>query len=490
MDFVQAHLLTLITVVPLLGAGLVMLLPRDQERLIKWVSLLVSLIPLALAVVVWVNFRPAAAGFQFEERAVWFPQIGASYHLGVDGIGLAMVLLTTLLTPLALLISFSVTKNVRAYFALFLMLEMGMLGVFVTLDLILFFLFWEIGLVPMYFLINQWGSEKDEREIWGGRKIKARTYAAFKFILYTMVGSLGLLLAIQVIGLTAGTFDIVRLHTFWPTFSGSLFGLPIATIKTIGFWAFTIAFASYRKGWNPDNVTAPLITLAGDVITLPLLFLSFHIVTGIGISVQTLIFLLFIGATILSFYPFRCGMPHFRRIVRESLPVFMLCGLLSTFSGTLLGSNSEALLSYAALILILPAFLEDGGAIGGILAARFSSALHTGEISPGAVPKKVLPLFLTMHIIGFIMFPLIGIFGFVIATFFSVSASIYEMVLISLIAGELLIFIVNFLAFYLSMFSFRMGINPDNVVIPVLTSTMDFVGTICLLGIAFMLHVV
>lgn len=253
---------------------------------------------------------------------------------------------------------------------------------------------------------------------------------------------------------------------------------------------FTIAFASYRKGWNPDNVTAPLITLAGDVITLPLLFLSFHIVTGIGISVQTLIFLLFIGATILSFYPFRCGMPHFRRIVRESLPVFMLCGLLSTFSGTVLGSNSEALLSFAALILILPAFLEDGGAIGGILAARFSSALHTGEISPGAVPKKVLPLFLTMHIIGFIMFPLIGIFGFVIATFFSVSASIYEMVLISLIAGELLIFIVNFLAFYLSMFSFRMGINPDNVVIPVLTSTMDFVGTICLLGIAFMLHVV
>ncbi len=277
MDFVQAHLLTLITVVPLLGAGLVMLLPRDQERLIKWVSLLVSLIPLALAVVVWVNFRPAAAGFQFEERAVWFPQIGASYHLGVDGIGLAMVLLTTLLTPLALLISFSVTKNVRAYFALFLMLEMGMLGVFVTLDLILFFLFWEIGLVPMYFLINQWGSEKDEREIWGGRKIKARTYAAFKFILYTMVGSLGLLLAIQVIGLTAGTFDIVRLHTFWPTFSGSLFGLPIATIKTIGFWAFTIAFAIKVPIWpfhtwlpdaHTEAPTAGSMILAGVLLKL------------------------------------------------------------------------------------------------------------------------------------------------------------------------------------------------------------------------------
>lgn len=253
---------------------------------------------------------------------------------------------------------------------------------------------------------------------------------------------------------------------------------------------FTIAHASYRRGWNPDNITAPLITLAGDVITLPLLFLSFHLITGMDISLQVLILLLFIAATVLSFYPIRHGMHHFRRIVVESLPVFMLCGLLSTFSGTVLGSNSEGLLSYAALILILPAFLEDGGAIGGILAARFSSALHTGEIPPKTTPQKVLPLFFTMHVIGLIMFPLIGIFGFLIATFFSVSASIYEMIVISLVAGELLIFIVNFLAFYLSMFSFRMGINPDNVVIPVLTSTMDFVGTLCLLGIAFMVHVV
>ena len=83
---------------------------------------------------------------------------------------------------------------------LFLMLETGMLGVFLSLDLLLFFVFWEIGLVPMYFLINQWGSEKGEREIWGGRKIPARTYASFKFMIYTMAGSLGLLLAIQMIG--------------------------------------------------------------------------------------------------------------------------------------------------------------------------------------------------------------------------------------------------------------------------------------------------
>jgi len=277
MDFVHTHLLTLITFIPLLGAGLVAILPREQERLIKWVSLLVSLIPLALSVWMWSGFRPGAPGFQFEERLEWFPQVGSSYHLGVDGISLTMVLLTTLLTPLALLISFSIKERVRSYFALFLMLEMGMLGVFVALDLIVFFVFWEIGLVPMYFLISQWGSEKGERALWGRFKVKARTYAAFKFMLYTMAGSLGLLLALQVIGLTAGTFDIVRLTELWPAFTGSLFGLPIAVIKTIGFWAFTIAFAIKVPIWpfhtwlpdaHTEAPTAGSMILAGVLLKL------------------------------------------------------------------------------------------------------------------------------------------------------------------------------------------------------------------------------
>ncbi len=277
MEFIHTHLLTLITFIPLLGAGLVMLLPQDQERLIKWVSLLVSLLSLTLAVIMWANFQPSVPGFQFEEQLEWFPQIDASYHVGVDGISLTMILLTTLLTPLALLISFSIKKDVRSYFAFFLMLEMGMLGVFMSLDLLLFFLFWEIGLVPMFFLINRWGSEKGERELWGGFKVKSRTYAAFKFMLYTMFGSLGLFLAIQVIGLTAGTFDIVRLREFWPAFSGPLFGLPIGTIKTIGFWAFTIAFAIKVPIWplhtrlpdaHTEAPTAGSMLLAGVLLKL------------------------------------------------------------------------------------------------------------------------------------------------------------------------------------------------------------------------------
>lgn len=264
MEFFWQHLLSLILFIPLVGAGLVMLLPREQERLIKWVSFLIGLIPLALSILMWVGFRPEAPGFQFEEYLEWFPQIGSSYHVGIDGIGLVMVLLTTFLTPLALLISFSIKEEVRSYFALFLMLETGMLGVFMALDLIIFFLFWEIGLVPMYFLINIWGSEN-------------RRYASFKFFIYTMTGSVGMLLAIQVIGLTAGTFDIVRLQELWPAFTGSLFGVPITVLKTVGFWLFTIAFSIKVPVWpfhtwlpdaHTEAPTAGSMILAGVLLKL------------------------------------------------------------------------------------------------------------------------------------------------------------------------------------------------------------------------------
>src|SRR5262249_10299847 len=132
--------------------------------------------------------------FTCEQSAEFFPLINARWHVGIDGLSAAMVLLTGLLTPLAILISYEVTDQVNEHMALFLFLETGLMGVFVSLDLLFFFLFWEIGLVPMYFLINIWGGEN-------------RRYASFKFFLYTMGGSLGLLLSIQLIGLVSGTMD-------------------------------------------------------------------------------------------------------------------------------------------------------------------------------------------------------------------------------------------------------------------------------------------
>jgi NADH-quinone oxidoreductase subunit M len=277
MDFIVNNLLTLILFTPILVAILVVMLPQNETILIRWVALIGSLVPLALSLVLWFQFQPAQAGFQFQEQYTWYEAIGSSYHLGVDGLSITMVLLTTLLTPLCILASFNITQRVRSFMGLFLLLETGMLGVFLSLDLLLFFVFWEIGLVPMYFLINQWGSEKGERVIWGGRSIPARSYASFKFMIYTMAGSLGLLLAIQMIGVVSGTFDLPVLFQQWTVLEGSLFGLPIGTVKAIAFWAFVIAFAIKVPVWpfhtwlpdaHTEAPTAGSMILAGVLLKL------------------------------------------------------------------------------------------------------------------------------------------------------------------------------------------------------------------------------
>jgi NADH-quinone oxidoreductase subunit M len=277
MDFIANHLLTLILFTPVLASLVIFFLPEEQDKLIRWLAFSLSLVPLALSIFLWFGFNSSQVGFQYEEKFIWYSAINSSYHMGVDGISLTMVLLTTLLTPLALLASFNIKERIKSYFILFFLLEMGMLGVFLSLDLLLFFVFWEFGLVPMYFLINQWGSEKGEREIWGGNKIPARTYASFKFMVYTMAGSLGLLLAIQMIGVVSGTFDIPTLFTRWTSLNESLFGLPITTVKAIAFWAFTIAFAIKVPIWpfhtwlpdaHTEAPTAGSMILAGVLLKL------------------------------------------------------------------------------------------------------------------------------------------------------------------------------------------------------------------------------
>ncbi len=285
MEFIMNNLLSLILFSPVMAALILLLLPREQERLIRWIAFVSSLIPLFLTLILWFNFDqnlwgfldPATGVFQFEQKVIWYTALNSSYHVGVDGISLTMVLLTTLLTPLAILASFSIHDRVKAYMVLFFLLEMGMLGVFMMLDLLLFFVFWEFGLVPMYFLINQWGSEKGEREIWKGRSVPARTYASIKFMIYTMAGSLGLLLAIQMIGAVSGTFDLPELFIKWNSLSGSKFGLPINVVKSIAFWAFTIAFAIKVPVWpfhtwlpdaHTEAPTAGSMILAGVLLKL------------------------------------------------------------------------------------------------------------------------------------------------------------------------------------------------------------------------------
>jgi NADH-quinone oxidoreductase subunit M len=264
MDFILQHLLTLILFTPVVGAVILLFIPRDEENMIRWVAFVATLFPLGLSLILWANFKSGAPDYQFQENYLWFTAINSNYHLGVDGISVPMVLLTALLMPLAVLFSFSITERVKAYMILFLLLETGMLGVFMALDLILFFLFWEVGLIPMYFLINIWGSAN-------------RQYASFKFFIYTMAGSVGLLLAIQTIGITLGSFDMLNAMDKWPTLSGAIYGIPASTVRTVAFWAFTIAFAIKVPIWpfhtwlpdaHTEAPTAGSMILAGVLLKL------------------------------------------------------------------------------------------------------------------------------------------------------------------------------------------------------------------------------
>jgi NADH-quinone oxidoreductase subunit M len=263
-------LLLYILLIPSLFALVVLFIPESKKRFVQWTAFGGSLITFFVSLAAWFGYNNAAGGFQFQFSAPWFSAIGSSFHFGVDGISLPMVLLTTILTPLAILASFGINEKIKIYMALFLFLETGVLGVFISLDLLVFFLFWEIGLIPMYFLINQWGG-------------KNRNYASLKFILFTMGGSLGLLLSIQIIGLTTHTFDLVRLFELWPELSeASLlnaipFGLSLPTVKAIAFWAFVIAFAIKVPIWpfhtwlpdaHTEAPTAGSMLLAGVLLKL------------------------------------------------------------------------------------------------------------------------------------------------------------------------------------------------------------------------------
>lgn len=240
MDVTSTTLLNLAIFSPLAAGLLIVLLPSDEKNLIRRLSFALSLIPLALILVMWFAFDKTVAGYQFDTPVVpWFPSLGSNYHVGIDGISLSMLLLTGILTPLSILASFGIKERVKMFMALFFVLETAMLGLFSALDLMIFFIFWEFSLVPMYFLIRLWGG-------------KDREYASFKFFIYTMAGSLGLLLSIQIIGLASGTFDIVTLTETWPALTGTILpgsGLPVELVKNLAYWAFLIAFAIKIPVW-------------------------------------------------------------------------------------------------------------------------------------------------------------------------------------------------------------------------------------------------
>jgi NADH-quinone oxidoreductase subunit M len=246
-------LLSWIIFFPLVSAGLIALLPARAERLIRTLATAVGIAEVLFALPLWWRLVPSQAGWQLAEQRDWLPAFGATYSLGVDGISVLLVLMTVVLTAVAIVGSFSaIEKRTREFYALLLALESGMLGTFLATDLLLFYVFWEAMLIPMYLLIGVWGGPR-------------RVYAAIKFFLYTMAGSVLMLVAILWL------YFLNRAATGIPSFAlDAFYALPIAPATQVWlFLAFALAFAIKVPmfpfhTWLPDaHVEAPT---AGSVI--------------------------------------------------------------------------------------------------------------------------------------------------------------------------------------------------------------------------------
>ncbi|MGA7839082.1 MAG: NADH-quinone oxidoreductase subunit M, partial [Ignavibacteriaceae bacterium] len=249
------YLLTLILLLPFVGGLLLLLINKSKENLIRYFGLGISVLAFILSLFLYFGFDLSKADFQFTYKLSWIPNLNVSYHVGIDGISLLLILLTTFITPLTLISSWSsIQKKVKEFTFFMLMLEVGMLGVFMSLDLFLFYVFWEVMLIPMYFIIGIWGGDR-------------RIYASVKFFIYTMFGSLLMLVAIIWLAVYAsgplGHFstDLVELYSVGPT-------VP-RTIQLYMFLAFAFSFAIKvplfpLHTWLPDaHVQAPT---AGSVI--------------------------------------------------------------------------------------------------------------------------------------------------------------------------------------------------------------------------------
>lgn len=284
MEYILAHpesllphpsgtpILSIITYLPLLGALIIALaLPRHERGVIKGVATVVTVLNFLLSLVVLRNFDGATHKMQLVEYASWIPSIGVSYFLGIDGISILLVLLTTLLSVIVVVCSYSqVEENEKAYYACLLFLETGMLGVFMSLDFFLFYIFWEIMLVPMYFLIGIWGH---------GRKL----YSAIKFFLYTLFGSVFMLLAILALyflnngadGSGKLTFNVIELINNLKVPTQPVFaGLSVQDLIFLGlFLGFAIKvpmfpFHTWLPDAHTDAPTAGSVILAGVLLKM------------------------------------------------------------------------------------------------------------------------------------------------------------------------------------------------------------------------------
>jgi len=352
MDTPMLHqILPLLTFFPLAALLLLWLIPARQTGLLKGAALLLSLLEFALSIPLFTSFDVATAGqYQFVVQADWLPRLGISFHMGVDGISLLLVLLTTQLLPIIILASFHVEKALKGYLMLFFLMTTGMVGVFASLDLILFYVFWELVLIPMYFLIG----------IWGGTR---RIYAAVKFFLYTMAGSVLMLVAILVIHwntLVPGlgrTFDLPLLLEHFHPAAGTQLWL---------FAAFAVAFAIKvpmfpLHTWLPDaHVEAPT---GGSVI-----------LAGVLLKMGTYGFL-------------RFALPFFPSAVQALLPLLVGLAVVGIVFGALVSivqKDMKKLVAYSSVshlgFVMLGLFSLQTIGVSGAVLQMINHGLSTGAL--------------------------------------------------------------------------------------------------------------
>jgi NADH-quinone oxidoreductase subunit M len=266
MDVITSNILTIITFTPAVGAVLLLFYNRDHVRSIRAFALIITILTFAFSLHLVAHFESNTPDFQFAVKVPWVPSFGIDYSMGVDGISLFLVILTTLLSPLAVLASWSIHERLKEYFIFMLLLETGMIGVFVSLDLFLFYVFWEVMLIPMYFLIGVWGGER-------------RIYAAIKFVLYTMIGSVLMLVAIIALYFMHG--DATGTFTFsYPQIQSALASGRMVLAPSIELWLFLAFFLAFAvkvplfpfHTWLPDaHVEAPTagsVLLAGVLLKM------------------------------------------------------------------------------------------------------------------------------------------------------------------------------------------------------------------------------
>lgn len=299
------------------------------------------------------------------------------------------------------------------------------------------------------------------------------------FALGLMAWGVALLLKIESIGMVE--FVLISMI-------GGIISSFFVLIITVG-----VAVTGYNRGWDIDNMSAPIITAAGDMVTLPALFLAVILIGSNSTGYHTILFILFgVLAAACLLLTIRSGFDIMRGIIYESVPMLLIAGFMSTLAGLIINSRLEGFLMLPALLVMVPLFLEDNNALGGILTSRLSSMLHTGMFDPGMFPgKQIIPNFLLIYIYSLVVFPLVGVSAYAASILMGIgSPGLGSMIFISTSAGLIAVTIVNLVGYYVAITAHKLRLDPDNHSIPMMSSIVDASSAMCLVAVLMLVGMV